>query len=185
MHAQSSYPLSCHMLWCNTILPSDKQPTLATRLMKGLGATIGVLYLGYRGPPVAAQHPGHNLLDQQPNDWSRAPNARHDPTTPDQGRQGPPIPGGSLGGTNHALRDPGTSREPNNRPGRSVTSYETHLTGHDDKPHVLPPEGFRSPDSKAFHVRVEGPFPFPTREQYMALGDSNFLHQRGPHRLRN
>jgi hypothetical protein len=37
------------------ILPSIKRMALTTSSMKGLGTTIEVLYLGYRGMPVTAQ----------------------------------------------------------------------------------------------------------------------------------
>jgi hypothetical protein len=120
--------------------------------MEGSGSTIGVLYPRYHGLPVMAQHNGHDLLHELC--WSWAPSARDDRTAPDQGRQGPPIPGGSLRGTDDAARDPETSWEPNNRTGHSATSCETHLIGHDGKPCVLPPEGSRSPNSKAFTVRL-------------------------------
>jgi hypothetical protein len=37
--------------------------------MEGLGATIGVLYLGYHGSLITAQQPGYHQLLQQQDDW--------------------------------------------------------------------------------------------------------------------
>jgi hypothetical protein len=45
------------------------QMTPITRLMKGSGATIRVLYPGYRGSPVTAQEFGYDRFPPTTNDW--------------------------------------------------------------------------------------------------------------------
>jgi hypothetical protein len=101
---------------------------------------VRVLYLGYRGPPVTAQQPGHDQLHQQPNDWSRVPSARDDPTTPDQGGQGPSIQRGSFG-NRPCHMDSGTKQQTRVFSSGGATPHGTCLTGHDSKPHALSLEG--------------------------------------------